>query len=129
MLEICLAQTLTAHVSGVLHLYDKECQTGGIENDTERKFVKKHPEILGHSEKCLLLMASNPSPPFASTHCKASSKNSISITLSDRLTIEFLIDGKEIIPIAIGTHDQVYIIRWGFEFLEIQDSRCDPAST
>ena len=33
--------------------------------------------------------------------------HSISITLSYGLTIEFLIDGKEIIPIDIGTHDQV----------------------
>lgn len=34
--------------------------------------------------------------------------HSISITLSYRLTIEFLIDGKEIIPIDIGTHVRVY---------------------
>jgi hypothetical protein len=34
--------------------------------------------------------------------------HSISITLSYRLTIEFLIDDKEIIPIDIVTRDQVY---------------------
>ncbi len=34
--------------------------------------------------------------------------HAISITLSYRLAIEFLIDDEEIIPIDIGTHDRVY---------------------
>ena len=76
-----------------------------------RKFFKKYPEILGHYEKCLLLMESNPFHPSLRIHAlqgKLKGVHSISITLSYRLTIEFLIDGKEIIPIDIGTHDQVY---------------------
>jgi len=76
-----------------------------------RKFFIKHPEILGHYEKCLLLMASNPFHPSLRIHAlqgKLKGLHSISITLSYRLTIEFLIDDKEIIPIDIGTHDRVY---------------------
>lgn len=76
-----------------------------------RKFCKKHPELLGHYEKCLLLMESNPFHPSLRIHAlqgKLKGLHSISITLSYRLTIEFLIDDKEIIPVDIGTHDRVY---------------------
>ncbi|UTF51365.1 hypothetical protein NLA06_05605 [Desulfomicrobium sp. ZS1] len=76
-----------------------------------RKFFKKHTELLGHYEKCLLLMESNPFHPSLRIHAlqgKLKGLHSISITLSYRLTIEFLIDDKEIIPIDIGTHDRVY---------------------
>ena len=76
-----------------------------------RKFFKRHPEILGLYEKCLLLMESNPFHPSLRIHAlqgKLKGLHSISITLSYRLTIEFLIDDKEIIPINIGTHDDVY---------------------
>ena len=76
-----------------------------------RKFFKKRPELLGHYEKCLLLMESNPFHPSLRIHAlqgKLKGLHSISITLSYRLTIEFLIDDKEIIPIDIGTHDRVY---------------------
>ena len=76
-----------------------------------RKFFKKHPELLGHYEKCLLLMESNPFHPSLRIHAlqgKLKGLHSISITLNYRLTIEFLIVDKEIIPIGIGTHDRVY---------------------
>ena len=33
---------------------------------------------------------------------------SLSIRLSDRLTIELLIEDNEIVPVHIGTHDEVY---------------------
>jgi mRNA-degrading endonuclease YafQ of YafQ-DinJ toxin-antitoxin module len=76
-----------------------------------RFHLKKHPELLGLYEKCLLLMESNPFHPSLRIHAlqgKLKGLHSISITLSYRLTIEFLIDDKEIIPIDIGTHDRVY---------------------
>ena len=56
-------------------------------------------------------MESNPFHPSLRIHAlqgKLKGLHSISITLSYRLTIEFLIDDKEIIPIDIGTHDRVY---------------------
>jgi mRNA-degrading endonuclease YafQ of YafQ-DinJ toxin-antitoxin module len=55
-------------------------------------------------------MESNPFHPSQRIHAlqgKLKGLHSISITLSYGLTIEFLIDGKEIIPLDIGTHDQV----------------------
>ena len=76
-----------------------------------RKFFRKHPEILSQYEKCLQLMEINPFHPSLRLHPlrgKLTGIYSISLTLSYRVTIEFLIDDKEIIPLQIGTHDEVY---------------------
>ena len=75
------------------------------------KFFKKHPELLSQYEKCLQLMEINPFHPSLRLHPlqgKLKGLSSISITLSYRLTIELLIEGKEIIPIHVGSHDEVY---------------------
>jgi proteic killer suppression protein len=85
-----------------------------------RKFFRKHPELLSQYEKCLQLMELNPFHPSLRLHPlrgKLTGIYSISalfstplrgVTLSYRLTIEFLIEEKEIIPIQIGTHEEVY---------------------
>jgi mRNA-degrading endonuclease YafQ of YafQ-DinJ toxin-antitoxin module len=76
-----------------------------------RKFFKKHPELLSQYQKCLQLMEINPFHPSLRLHPlqgKLKGIYSISITLSYRLTIEFLIDDQEILPLNIGTHDEVY---------------------
>ena len=76
-----------------------------------KKFFRKHPEILSQYEKCLQLMEINPFHPSLRLHPlrgRLKGIYSISITLSYRLTIEFLIKDKEIIPLQIGTHDEVY---------------------
>jgi toxin HigB-1 len=76
-----------------------------------RKFFRKHPELLSQYDKCLQLMEINPFHPSLRLHPlkgKLQGIYSISITLSYRLTIEFLIQEKEIIPINIGSHDEVY---------------------
>lgn len=77
-----------------------------------RKFFKRHPDIIPLYEKCLQILEMNPFHPSLRLHPlrgKLKGLYSISITMSYRLTIEFVIDGKEIIPIHIGTHDEVYI--------------------
>lgn len=76
-----------------------------------RKFFKRHPDILSPYDKCLQILELNPFHPSLRLHplCgKLQGLYSISITMSYRLTIEFVIDGKEIIPIHIGTHDEIY---------------------
>jgi mRNA-degrading endonuclease YafQ of YafQ-DinJ toxin-antitoxin module len=73
-----------------------------------RKFFRKHPELLSQYDKCLQLMEINPFHLSLRLHPlkgKLQGIYSISITLSYRLTIEFLIQEKEIIPINIGSHD------------------------
>ena len=75
------------------------------------KFFKKHPELLGQYEKCLLLMETNPyhsSLRIHKLHGRLSGLYSISITISYRLTIEFIIEEKTILPVRIGTHDEMY---------------------
>ena len=76
-----------------------------------RKFFKKHPDIISQYEKCLQLMEMNPFHPSLRLHPLHGTLKglySISITLSYRITVEFVIDAKEILLIHIGTHDEVY---------------------
>ncbi|OGV68951.1 MAG: plasmid stabilization protein [Lentisphaerae bacterium RIFOXYA12_FULL_48_11] len=75
------------------------------------KFVRKHPEILIQYQKTLELLELNPFHPSLRLHkLKGAFENlhSVSINISYRITIEFLIEGKTIIPVNVGTHDQVY---------------------
>ncbi len=80
-------------------------------NKNAAKFFKRHPELLEQYAKTLKLLEINPHHPSLRLHkLKGKLKNlhSISINISYRLTMEFYISEKQIIPIAIGTHDQVY---------------------
>lgn len=75
------------------------------------KFLKKHPELENQYAKTLKLLAVNPEHPSLRLHRlkgKLSKLHSISINLSYRITIHFLIRKDQIIPIDIGTHDEVY---------------------
>ena len=76
-----------------------------------RKFLKKHPELLGQYEKTLRLLELNPYHPSLRIHkvtIQGDEVFSISINISYRITVDFLIAEMEIIPINIGTHDGIY---------------------
>ena len=76
-----------------------------------RKFLKKHPEMKGQYEKALKLLELNPYHPSLRIHkvtIQGDEVFSISINISYRITIDLLIDKLEIIPINIGSHDEVY---------------------
>jgi mRNA-degrading endonuclease YafQ of YafQ-DinJ toxin-antitoxin module len=76
------------------------------------KFSRKHPELLKQYEKVLKLLEVNPFHPTLRLHKlsgKLSELYSVSINITFRITLEFLITDKEIIPINIGSHDQVYM--------------------
>lgn len=76
-----------------------------------KKFIKKHPSLIKQYTKTLELLEINPYHPSLRLHClqgKLKGLYSISINLSYRITLEFLIENKEIIPINIGNHDQIY---------------------
>ena len=76
-----------------------------------KKFLKKHPELIGQYEKTLKLLELNPNHPSLRIHkvnIQGNEVFSISINISYRLTIDILIDELEIIPINIGSHDDVY---------------------
>ena len=76
-----------------------------------KRFAKRHPELLGQYEKTLRLLETNPSHPSLRLH-KLSGKledlYSVSINISYRITLEFLISEDTIIPIQVGSHDLVY---------------------
>jgi len=76
-----------------------------------RKFLKKHPELKGQYEKTLKLLELNPYHPSLRLHkvnIQGDEVFSISINISYRITIDLLIDELEVIPINIGTYDDVY---------------------
>ena len=76
-----------------------------------QKFIKKHPELLSQYEKTLRLLEINPHHPslrLHKLHGKLSKLYSISINISYRISITFLIEDDKIIPIDLGSHDEVY---------------------
>lgn len=76
-----------------------------------RKFIEKHPDLLSQYEKTLKLMEINPYHPSLRLHKlrgKLSELYSVSINISYRITIFFIIQDDKIIPIDIGSHDEVY---------------------
>lgn len=72
-----------------------------------RKFLKKHPELLGQYKKTLQLLEMNPQHPSLRLH-KFSHLFSVSINMQYRISIEFEVQENTIIPINIGDHQTVY---------------------
>ena len=80
-------------------------------NKRAAKFIKKHRYLISVYEKTLKLMEINPKHPSLRIHKlkgKLSGLYSVSINISYRITIDFIIQNDVIIPIDIGTHDNVY---------------------
>jgi len=76
-----------------------------------RKFIKKHPDLISHYEKTLKILEINPFHPSLRLHKmqgKLSQLYSVSINISYRMTIIFMIEDDKIIPIDLGSHDEVY---------------------
>jgi mRNA-degrading endonuclease YafQ of YafQ-DinJ toxin-antitoxin module len=75
------------------------------------KFLKRHPEILPQYEKTLKLLELNPSHPSLRLHRldgPLRELHSVSINLSYRFTLEFLLEDGKIVPVNVGSHDEVY---------------------
>ncbi len=75
------------------------------------KFLKRHPELEKTYVKTLQLLEINPQHPSLRLHAlsgKLHGMHSVSINLSYRITLQFLIQDKQIIPIHVGDHDLVY---------------------
>ena len=76
-----------------------------------KKFIKKHPEVLEKYIKAVELLENDPYHPSLRLHKLRGKLNiyySVSITMKYRVVIDFIIQNNEIIPIDIGTHDEVY---------------------
>ena len=76
-----------------------------------KKFIKKHPDLLNRYIKAMELLEINPFHPSLRLHKlegKLRTYHSISINMQYRVVIDFIIKDNEIIPIDIGSHDEVY---------------------
>jgi len=75
------------------------------------RFLKRHPEIEKQYLKTLQLLETNPFHPSLRLHTlsgKLTGLHSVSINISYRITLEFLIQDHEIIPVNVGDHDSTY---------------------
>lgn len=76
-----------------------------------KRFLKKHPDLGMVYLKTFTLLEANPFHPSLRLHPlkgNLAGLHSISINLSYRITLEFLIVDKQITPINIGDHAAVY---------------------
>lgn len=75
------------------------------------KFLKRHPELKEQYAKTLKLLALNPSHPSLRLHkLKGVLKKlkGVSINLSYRVVLDFIVKKDLIIPVDVGAHDEVY---------------------
>ena len=76
-----------------------------------RKFIKKHPDLISQYGKTLKILEINPYHPslrLHKLHGKLSELYSVSINISYRISIIFLIKDDKVIPIDLGSYDEVY---------------------
>ena len=75
------------------------------------RFLKRHPELKSQYAKTLALLEINPHHPSLRLHALAGrlqGVHSVSINLSYRITLELMIQEKQIIPLNVGDRDTVY---------------------
>ncbi len=80
-------------------------------NKRAAKFIKKHPDLLSQYTKALELLEMNPYHPSLRLHKlkgKLSELYSVSINISFRISIDFIFEDDKIIPIDVGSHDEIY---------------------
>ena len=76
-----------------------------------KKFLKKHSDLYPKVVKTMTLLSDNPFHPSLRLHklkgnlCEY---HSVSIDMSYRIVIEFIIKDEKIIPLDIGSHEEVY---------------------
>ncbi|HET9114451.1 MAG TPA: hypothetical protein VFN66_11390, partial [Burkholderiales bacterium] len=73
--------------------------------------LKRHPDLEKQYLKTLQLLELNPHHPSLRLHALSGKLNilhSVSINLSYRITLEFLMQDERIILVNVGTHDTVY---------------------
>ena len=75
------------------------------------RWLRRHPELRKQYVKTLQLLEVNPYHLSLRLHAlkgRLSGLHSVSINLSQRITLELLIQDREIIPVNVGDHDKVY---------------------
>ncbi len=80
-------------------------------NRRAARFLKQHPNLRQAYLKVLQLLEANPFHPSLRLHPlrgKLEGLHSVSINLSYRLTLELLINDRQILPVNVGNHEAVY---------------------
>jgi mRNA-degrading endonuclease YafQ of YafQ-DinJ toxin-antitoxin module len=80
-------------------------------NKRASRFIRKHPDLIPQYEKTLKLLEIAPFHPSLRLHRLKGSLcdlHSVSINITYRITLELVIQGHEIIPVNVGSHDEVY---------------------
>jgi len=80
-------------------------------NRRAARFIKRHPDLLLQYEKTLQLLEANPFHPSLRLHRLKGALGdlySVSINISYRITLEFILDEGMIIPVDVGKHGEVY---------------------
>ncbi|MBK6639297.1 MAG: plasmid stabilization protein [Rhodocyclaceae bacterium] len=80
-------------------------------NRRAARWLKHHPNLCQQYLKTLQLLEANPRHPSLRLHAlegKLAELHSVSINLSYRITLEFLMDGESIVLVNVGDHDAVY---------------------
>ena len=75
------------------------------------RFLRSHPDATSQYAKTLRLLEANPHHPSLRLHAlkgRLERLHSVSIDLSDRITLELVITASEILPINVGDHDEIY---------------------
>ena len=83
----------------------------GQYNRRAARWLRRHPELRNQYLKTLQLLEANPYHPSLRLHAlkgRLAELHSVSINLSQRITLELLIQDREIIPVNVGDHDTVY---------------------
>ena len=75
------------------------------------RFLRRHPELKTPYRKTLELLELDPFHPSLRLHkLKGSLQDlhAVSINFAYRIAILFLVEGKTIFPVDVGSHDDVY---------------------
>jgi mRNA-degrading endonuclease YafQ of YafQ-DinJ toxin-antitoxin module len=78
---------------------------------TARKFLRKHPELVGQFEDIVKQLEKDPHAPRLRLHKlsgKHKDKQAVSLTYNYRIVLTLKITEKEVVLLDIGSHDDVY---------------------
>ncbi len=84
--------------------------TGSYER-IEKRFLKRHPDLLDHYHKTLAILEQDPFHPSLRLHAlegRLAGLHAVSINLQYRITLELELREQEIILISVGSHGEVY---------------------
>lgn len=77
----------------------------------EKRFLKRHPDLLDRYHKTLALLEQDPFHPSLRLHSlerRLAGLHAVSITLQCRITLELELREREIILVNVGSHGEVY---------------------